>query len=465
MHGKRGALGRTGLPRAGLVSGIVFGSLGRLFGKGGARRPAVAAAAAAPANPTAVRGVVLRAPAPAPAGVGARRPLISARGTLAGFEFHAAALDPRRMRRADDIAVAAAYTGNVLGAMRLCTTQKFQAVAELPAAWLMRCERDDAFGPGMHLLLRADAGAGGEDVDAIALTQRLRTLGVRVGWDPQASGPLSSDGAGRPDFMPLRAPDPGDAASWRVAMRQATQHWPGVPLVLLDLPGVDVLEALLGPQVLLAACAVERCAMPSKIQALPPQARRLLRLLDRLLHDDDNAGVVEDIKSDAALALRLLHYLNSAGAIAGRELHSVEQAVLMLGRDQLYRWIAQMLVHMAPPRPAAEALQSLALARARMLELLARAEGASSPGGLYLLGLASMLPLLLQCSVAEAADALHLSEPALQALQRHDGPWALHLELLQALEANDIAKATPLAAPFGGTDAVLALWAEAWRPR
>lgn len=441
----------------------MFDSLGRLFGKGGARRSADArpAPAPAPAAP-ALRPVVARAAPSSPAGVGARRPLVSARGTLAGFEFHAGALDPKRLRRADDAVVAAAYTGNVLGAMRLCTAQGFLAIAELPAAWLARCERDDAFGAGMHLLLRSDAGSA-PDADHGALVARLRGLGVRVGWDPQADSLATH--AAKPDFMPVRAADPASTASWHSAIAQAAQRWGGVPLVLLELPGVEVLEALLGPAVLLAACAVERCAVPPKVQALPPQAQRLLRLLDRLLHDEDNAGVVDDIKSDAALALRLLHYLNSAGASAGRELDSIEQAVLMLGRDQLYRWIAQMLVRMAPPRPAAEALQSLALARARMLELLARAEGAASPGGLYLLGLASMLPLLLQCSLGEAADALHLSEPALRALQRHEGPWAPHLQLLQALEANDVAAAAPLAERFGGLEATLALWTEAWRPR
>lgn len=447
--------------RPALASGIVFDSLSRFFGKSSARRePAVVSPAPPPAP--ALRPVVERASAPPPAGVGARRPLVSAQGALAGFEFHAAALDPRRMRRADDAVVAAAYTGNILGAMRLCTTQQLLAFAELPVAWLARCDRDELFSPGMHLLLRPDMQA---DADAGALAARLRTLGVRVGWYPASADAAAFAPAGRPDFVPLRAANPGGAEQWQGAIAAAGQRWPGVPQVLLDLPAVEVMESVLGPGVLLAACAIATCAVPPKVQALPPQAQRLLRLLNRLLHDDDNAGVVDDIKADAALALRLLHYLNSAGATPGRELDSIEQAVLVLGRDKLYRWIAQMLVHMSPPRPAADALQSLALARARMLELLARAEGATSPGALYLLGLASMLPLLLQCSLSDAADALCLSPAALQALRQEGGPWAPHLQLLQALEANDIAAASALAGPFGGFDAVLALWTEAWRPR
>lgn len=443
---------------------MLNGLLNRLLSKSKPPHPSTPAAATPASSAPGPRPVVERAAAAAPAGVGARRPLVSANGGLAGFEFHAAALDPRRMRRADDAAVAAAYTGNVLGAMRLCTSQGLSALAELPATWLMRCERDDLFTPGMHLLVRTDLAAD-QPASACALATRLRALGVQVGWDPTNGDALAPAAALQPDFVPLRAPGASNAQAWRGAVSAAGARWRGVPLVLLDLPAVEVLESVLGPGVLLAACSVATCAVPARVQALPAQSQRLLRLLDRLLQDDDNAGVVDEIKADAALSLRLLHYLNSAGATPGRELDSIEQAVLVLGRDKLYRWIAQMLVRMSPPRPAADALQSLALARARMLELLARAEGAHNPGSLYLLGLASMLPLLLQCSLADAGEALCLSASAVAALERKDGPWGAHLRLLEALEANDIDGAASLATPFGGLDAVLALWTEAWRPR
>ena len=94
----------------------------------------------------------------------------------------------------------------------------------------------------------------------------------------------------------------------------------------------------------------------------------------------------------------------------------------------------------------------------------ARSEGAQSPGSLYLLGLASMLPLLLQCSIEDAGDALHLPPAAMQALQQHAGPWLPYMALLEALEANDLAVAGKLATAFGGIDTVLACWTEAWRP-
>jgi EAL and modified HD-GYP domain-containing signal transduction protein len=410
-----------------------------------------------PAAPPSRLPATMAAAAPAlPAGTGARRPLVSAQGRLAGFEFRAGGAGFDRLQGA----AAAACTTNLLGAMRLSASQKMGALAELPAAWLARVP-DHELAHGMHLLLRADASCA--DVEAAcALVNRLRRAGVQVGWDPLASPGWPRE-AGRPDFMPLASPAGDDPAAWRQAVDGAARRWADTPLVLLDLPSVEALEAVLAPPVAWAACRIGGCAEPARAQALPPQAQRALRLLNRLLHDDDHAAVVDDIKGDAALSLRLLQYLNSAGALPGRELDSIEQAVMLLGRDALYRWVAQMLVRMSPPRPAAHALQASALARARLFELLGRATQAPNPGGLYLLGLATMLPMLMQCGIGEAAEALHLPPPAVQALRREGGPWQPYLELVQALEAGDLRAIEVVAAPFGGHEQVFASWAEAWR--
>lgn len=396
-------------------------------------------------------------------GAGAQRPLVSAQGRLAAFEFQLGEATLQRLHGP----AALAYAGNLLGAMRLCCSQGLGALATLPASWLAPAALDAHWAPGMHLLLRADAMF--DDPAAIAmLVSRLRRAGVRVGWaapstpSTPASAPMPPMpvAAGRPDFMPL--PPPAGALAWPQAVEAAALRWPGVPLLLLDLPSIEVMESVLGPTVLWAACNIAGCPEPVRAQALPPQAQRALQLLQRLLNDEDHATVVATIKADAALSLRLLQYLNSAGALPEREFDSIEQAVMLLGRDALYRWVAQMLVRMSPQRPAAHALQATALARARLFEQLARAAAAPNPGTLYLLGLATMLPLLLQCDIDAAADALRLPPAALQALRGQGGPWQRYLHLLRALEAADLPALELAAAAFGGSERVLAHWAEAW---
>ncbi|MDE1948994.1 MAG: hypothetical protein KGI35_10290, partial [Burkholderiales bacterium] len=124
--------------------------------------------------------------------MGARRPLVSPSGVLAGFEFHTGGPPASRLRRASDAAVARAYTVNVLGAMRLCANQNMTAFARLPAAWLVGLEDDSQFAPGMSIDLLIDpqarpiAGLG-------QLVERLRRLKVTVGWQPP-----EAPGAGAP---------------------------------------------------------------------------------------------------------------------------------------------------------------------------------------------------------------------------------------------------------------------------
>ena len=101
--------------------------------------------------------------------------------------------------------------------------------------------------------------------------------------------------------------------------------------------------------------------------------------------------------------------------------------------------------------------------------LASRAQGAATRGAVDLGGTKRVsdddASLVIQCSLADAGQALCLPPSAMQALESKAGPWGAHLLLLDALEANDIAAAAALAAPFGGLDAVFARWTEAWRPR
>ena len=73
-----------------------------------------------------------------------------------------------------------------------------------------------------------------------------------------------------------------------------------------------------------------------------------------------------------------------------------------------------------------------------------------------------MLPLLLQCDIDAAANALRLPPAAVQALRGHGGPWQPYLHLLRLLEAADLPALEVAAAAFGGSERVMAQWAQAW---
>ena len=390
--------------------------------------------------------------------VGAYRPLISGRGEIAGFEFRIADAALQRLAGRADPMAARAGASSLLAAMRLCAKSGQVAYAEMPLAWAGLIEGSEWL-PGMHAALIAVDDADG--ADPATLHQALaawRAAGAAIGWASTGAPPALA--AEAPDFLLLPRDD--DPTVLMAALRQCREAHPGLALLAPHLPNLAVLEATLQAGITYAACRTDGQPDPREARALPPQARHLLALMSRLARDADTAEVVAAVKADVGLSYRLLRQLNSAAVAPGVELGSIEQAVAMLGRNELYRWVTVLLVRQGPQRPAAPALQAMALARARFFELLAEARGDTPAGALFTLGLASLLPRLLQASMDETLAGLQLHPQAEAALMERQGPWEVYLVLAEMLDEGDLVEAATLAEAFGGLPAVMTLSARAW---
>lgn len=420
--------------------------LGRWFGA-----PSKPAGTSAPA-PAVTASRAAQKPVPAPHSdaaptVGARRALVDLRGDVVGYEFSLGASLIDRLQQRPNPAASRAHCQALLAGMGVCTQQGLVAYAQLPGAWLAALDAQPS--KGMFLGLTHSRGEASSAWLA-TLLPAWRAAGAQVGWQDfevdARCGPLPDFtlnlSAGRPNF-----------SSPQVASR---------PWVSPHLPDLDSLDAALVAGALWAGCDTPMAAEPRQAKALPAQTQRLMQLLNRLLRDEDTAQVVDDIKRDAGLCARLLQHLNSASVSANGHLDSIEQAVSVLGRNALYVWVAALLVRQGPQRPAAGALQALALARARLLESLARAAGEPSPGSLYVVGLASVLPQLMQASLADVLSCLGLPREAELALSSRSGPWADYLSLAEALEAPDLDSVLRLSSKTGGLEATMALSARAW---
>jgi EAL and modified HD-GYP domain-containing signal transduction protein len=371
--------------------------------------------------------------------VGARRPLMGRNGQLAGYEFHVGERIRQRLSLREDDMLTRIHAGALLAAMRLATQAGSMAYAEMPARWLPLLQADAAQNLQLCLCQFQDIDDPAGLVEAMA---KWRQCGAQLGWRPDEAAP----GDLAPDFL----------------VTQGERLPPGLPWVAPDMPDIDSLELALHRGAAWGGCAVMPGREPRQAQALPPAAASLMQLLGRLVRDEDTQAVVADIKQDAALTVRLLQYLNSPGVSRGHVLESVEQAVAVLGRSALYHWASGMLVHMAPARPVAAGLQRMALSRARLLEMLGREAGEPALGSLFLLGLCSVLPQLMQVSQQDALDSLQLPESARQALLLGSGPWARYIDVLQALDAPDMVAAKILCEPMGGLEKVLALSTRSW---
>lgn len=398
------------------------------------------------------------------AAISARRPLISAAGSVAGFEFRMGDDVARKLKRHTDAHMRVARVAALLASAHVMGQSGRIGLVRLPAEWLaLAC--DAPLGPGVLIALESTPTVVPLPQDTAGLEAAvlaLRAKGVQVGWEPQLDARLL------PDFVLLRQ---GANAMSTVldSMAAWPAEWQGLPVLATDIGNVEELEMALYNGVTYACGALDREGVAAAAQApagkrpLPPEVRRVGALLNQLSAAADTVTIVDHIKGDVGLSYRLLRLINNASYAQLSGYASVEQAVLLMGRYELYRWLSLLLMQFSGSRKAASALQEMTLWRSRLLELVAIERHEDAPDQFFTLGLASMLGQMLKISQAEVVSMLNLPAPASQALLEQSGPWHVYLQMAKRLESHTLDQSLELAALFGGTARLMELSDQAWR--
>jgi len=181
-----------------------------------------------------------------------------------------------------------------------------------------------------------------------------------------------------------------------------------------------------------------------------PSTLRISSLLDGLRKGAELEEIAEQIRLDPLISYRILRVANSAALGASREITSIKDATLILGREPLYRWLVLLLCVSARPRPGQRALLEIALSRGRLMELMAEPE--ASPAlrqDLFLTGLFSLLDVMMQVPMKSLLSQLALPPQVLEAIDARTGPCAGALQLLEAFERSDQALVTQSCASLG----------------
>lgn len=196
---------------------------------------------------------------------------------------------------------------------------------------------------------------------------------------------------------------------------------------------------------------------------LPPRLAGIVTLMNRLSRADASDREIEEaFQTDPALALRLLRIANSAALGVGG-VSSIRQAIRLVGREMLHRWLALLLSSSAPRSTDVDAERLLlAVERARMCELLATAEGRTrDASSLFLTGLLSALDALLGVPMDMLVARVHVATEVETALLRREGPLADVLVLAEACQRGDWETAQQLSARRGVTAALPRITGEA----
>ena len=129
--------------------------------------------------------------------------------------------------------------------------------------------------------------------------------------------------------------------------------------------------------------------------------------------------------------------VNSVAFSLTREISSFGQAITLLGRRQLTRWL-QLLLYVQKEGVAGHSpLLPRAALRAALMEALATDAGVGHPESAYMTGMFSLLDRLLPGALADLVAPLHLPPDVKGALVARSGPLGSCLEAVTVADNGD----------------------------
>jgi c-di-GMP phosphodiesterase len=169
-----------------------------------------------------------------------------------------------------------------------------------------------------------------------------------------------------------------------------------------------------------------------------PSAVTVMQLMTQILSHADADSLAHVIEQDSALKECLLELVARADFAGGHPVASIREALRLMGRRRLHRWLQIMLyAQTGQPGRSASPLLAKAAARGRLMELLA---ARLHPGerrigdAAFTTGVMSLMDRLFGLPLGEMLTKLPADEGMRQALLKRHGTFGDMLRLVECLD-------------------------------
>ncbi len=163
----------------------------------------------------------------------------------------------------------------------------------------------------------------------------------------------------------------------------------------------------------------------------------VLNILNTVSQDAEINVIEAGFKKDTALSFKLLRYINSVGFGLSFEIQSINHALTILGRKQLYRWLTLLMVT-AGENSTPPALMKTSITRGRLTELLGESYFEKHDrDNLFIVGVFSLLDAILKMPMETVLEKIQLPEAVTEALLTREGIYGPFLKLTEACEDSD----------------------------
>ena len=174
---------------------------------------------------------------------------------------------------------------------------------------------------------------------------------------------------------------------------------------------------------------------------LSPSQLAVMELMNMVTSDVENNVIERAVKKDPSLALNLLRLVNTPAVGARQRIDSLGQALMLLGRRQLQRWL-QILLYAEPASRGhtLSPLLMLATTRGRLMELLAQR---LRPGQrnlaeiAFTVGIMSLMDVLFEVRMDDLMEQIPMIPEVSEALLHRSGFFGELLKLAESIERMD----------------------------
>ncbi len=171
---------------------------------------------------------------------------------------------------------------------------------------------------------------------------------------------------------------------------------------------------------------------------IAPSELVILRLLELLNSDASSREIEAAVKRDALISLNLLRLVNTPASGVRERIDSLGQAIEVLGRTQLQRWL-QILLY---TKPGAEVelnspLLQMATTRGKLMELMSGKLGpqlVACPETAFTVGIMSLMDALFSMSMQDILETVVVPEEVRAALLAREGVFGEMLKVVELLE-------------------------------
>lgn len=171
---------------------------------------------------------------------------------------------------------------------------------------------------------------------------------------------------------------------------------------------------------------------------LSPSQLAIMKLMTQITSEADNSEIENNIKQDISLCFNLLRLVNAPAIGMRHRVDSINQALIVLGRNQLQRWL-QIMLYAEPCKKGQgmTPLLTLAATRGKLLELIAqRIEPHNRNMGdtAFTVGIMSLMDTLFSMPMQEILEQVSVVDSVSDALLHRKGPYGDLLRLAEHME-------------------------------